>query len=67
MIRIVIMFLSAVGAITIGFFITILIIATVKILKEERRRHSSAELIGCGEHVFAVLTSIKDGKKEKIG
>ena len=54
--------LIAVGLILIMFIGVIFIIATVRVIKQERTRNRSTEMVGCGEQVVAVLTT-KKGKE----
>jgi len=61
-------FFAAVGLIVTLFLIAVFIIATVKVFRAEkimRRNLKGAETLGCGEHVFAVLTN-KNGIKETL-
>ena len=54
--------LIAVGLILIMFIGVIFIIATVRVIKQERTRGNSTEKIKCGERIVAVLTT-KKGKE----
>lgn len=69
MLKILLYIFATVGFIIIAFFMVIFAIATVRVIKQERmnRRSSKmADMLGCGERVFAVLTR-QNGRKEIIG
>ena len=55
--------LAAVGILSIALVLAILVVATVRVIKQERRdRALGKEQVGCGEKVVAVLIS-KDRKE----
>lgn len=61
-------FFAVIGLLVILFLIAVFIIASVKVYRAEkimRRNLKGAETLGCGEHVFAVLTK-KNGIKETL-
>ena len=55
--------LAAVGILSIALVLAILVVATVRVIKQERRaRALGKEQVGCGEKFVAVLIS-KDRKE----